>query len=296
MRLEGTRGAMLSAVYAGVAFGLFWIPLRALEAAGLPGAWASAAFTVMPVLLVLPIYWLRRGEIRARNWRGLLGGVLAGVACGFYALSLPYTEIVRAVLLFYLTPIWGFLLGRLVLGEAITPVRWMAVLVGLLGIVVIFGAGETGLPLPQNAGDWIALASGLTWAVASLFILIDDRVSVAMHGANFFVVSALVNALAVVVATGAGLGVPDLSVFTDALPWMIAVTLILTIPAGFATIYGPTRLAPGIVGLLFMAEVAVAAVSAAILSDEPFGMRETVGVLLILCAGLIVPLREGRKG
>lgn len=283
---------MLSAVYAGVAFGLFWIPIRALEKAGLHGAWASLVYTAMPVLLVLPLFWLYRGQLRARNWRGLLGGVLAGIAFGLYALALPYTDIVRAVLLFYLTPIWGFVLGRMVLGEAITPTRWAAVLIGLAGITVIFGLGETGLPLPRNAGDWIALASGMTWAVASLLILIDEEVGVALHGANFFVFSAVVNTVAVLLVTGQA-GMPDAEIFLGILPWLVPVALVLTIPAGFATIYGPTQLNPGVVGLLFMAEVAVAAVTAAMLSDEAFGMREGLGVLLVIGAGLIVPLREG---
>lgn len=293
MTIDRKQGAMLAAVYAGVAFGVMWIPIRALEDAGLPGAWASLAFAGMPVLFVLPLYWLHRSEIRRAHWRGLLGGVLGGVAFGFYALALLYTDIVRAILLFYLTPIWGFLLGRVVLGEVITPTRWAAVLVGLAGIAVIFGV-EEGLPLPGNAGDWIALAAGLAWAVASLLILIDEDVGVAVHGASFFVFSTLLNAIAIVLI-GASVAVPEMASIVAVMPWLLVVTLLLTIPAGFATIYGPTLLNPGVVGLLFMAEVAVAAVSAALLSDEPFGAREIVGVLLVVGAGLLVPLREMRR-
>jgi len=294
MRMDARQGAMLAAVYAGVAFGVMWIPIRALEQAGLHGAWASLAFAGMPVLFVLPLYWRHRGEIRLAHWKGLLGGVLGGVAFGFYALALLYTDIVRAILLFYLTPIWGFLLGRLVLGEAITPIRWAAVLIGLAGIAVIFGIGE-GLPLPGNAGDWIALAAGLVWAVASLLILIDEDVSVAVHGTSFFVFSTLLNGLAILLI-GASVAVPEMADIAGVLPWLLVVTLVLTVPAGFATIYGPTLLNPGVVGLLFMAEVAVAALSAALLSDEPFGTRETIGVLLVVGAGLLVPLGERGRG
>jgi len=286
---------MLAAVYAGVIFGVMWIPIRALEDAGLSGAWASMAFTGLPVLFILPIYWIKRTDLRRENWKGLLGGFLGGLAFGFYALSLLYTDIVRAILLFYLTPIWGFLLGRIVLGEKITPVRWIAVLMGLAGIAVIFGASE-GLPLPRNMGDWFAVAAGLAWAQASLLILIDEKVSVAVHGASFFVFSALLSALAALMATNSGqLAMPDSASIMAVLPWLAVVTVLLTLPAGFATIYGPTRLSPGIVGLLFMAEVAVAAVSAAIFSDEPFGLRETIGVLLVIGAGLLVPLYEMRQ-
>ncbi len=292
MARAGMRGAMLAAIYAGLAFGVFWIPIRALEEAGLTGAWAAFVFTLPAALLTLPVFWMRRGELTAGNWRGVFGGVLAGGAFGLYALAFLYTDIVRVVLLFYLTPIWGFLLGRVVLGERITLLRWVAVLLGLAGIGVVFGV-EGGLPLPRGAGDWIALASGLLWAVASLLILIDEEVSVAIHGASFFLFSALLNGIAVLLAGGA---VPAGDAMLGVLPWLVPVTLALTVPAGFATIYGPTRLSPGIVGLLFMAEVAVAAISAAILTDETFGAREAVGIVLIVGAGLMVPLAEMRRG
>lgn len=288
------RGAILATVYAGISFGVFWIPLRALEESGLPGPWASLVFTALPLLMILPVFWLRRGEFVARHWKGILGGCLAGIAFGFYTLAFLYTEVVRAVILFYLTPIWGFLLGRFVLGEAMTPVRWAAVVIGFAGIAAIFGV-EDGVPLPRNTGDWVAILSGLVWALGSLFILLDEDVSVPVHAANFFLFSAVINA-----ATVAGLAwygaasLPPMDAFTGILPWMIPVTLILLIPTGFATIYGPTRLTPGVVGLLFMAEVAVAAIAAALLTDEPFGAGEALGVLLILGAGLLVPLFEAR--
>ncbi len=286
----GNRGAVLASLYAGFAFGVFWIPLRALETAGLDGAWASMVFSVAPALVILPIYWLYRRQLRAANWKGLLGGALGGVALGLYTLAFLYTDIVRVVMLFHLNPIWGFLLGRIVLGEAITPTRWLAVALGLAGVTIIIGV-EGGLPLPRNAGDWIALGSGIAWAFASILMLVDEDVSVPVHGASFFMFSAILNVIAVMLA---GIAIPATADFMAVLPWFIPVTLILTVPAGFATIYGPTKLNPGVVGLLFMAEIAIATITAAILTDETFGLREALGVLLVLVAGLLVPLREMR--
>ncbi len=290
MNSEIGKAPVLAALYAGVAFGVFWIPIRALEAAGLPGAWAAMVFTLLPVPFVLPLYWRHRAELCPANWKGILGGILGGLAFGLYSLAFLYTDVVRVVMLFHLTPLWGFLLGRIVLGEIITPTRWLAVLLGLSGIAVIFGIGE-GVPLPENIGDWIAFASGIAWAFASLLLLIDEDVSVAIHGTSFFTVSALFTIIAVLLA---GDATPDSASLLAVLPWLLGVTLLLTIPAGFATIYGPTKLNPGVVALLFMAEIAIATITAAILTDETFGTREAIGVLLVLAAGLLVPLREMR--
>jgi drug/metabolite transporter (DMT)-like permease len=128
--------------------------------------------------------------------------------------------------------------------------------------------------------------------VAALMILVDRKVSVWIHGANFFLFSGL---LGIGAALLSGAGMPDGAALRDVLWWFVPVTLLVTLPAGFATIYGPTRLNPGLVGLLFMVEVAVASISAAILTDEAFGLREAVGVTLIMMAGLLEPLREMRR-
>ena len=42
---------------------------------------------------------------------------------------------------------------------------------------------------------------------------------------------------------------------------------------------------PGAVGLLFMTEISVGTVTAAIWADEPFGLREITGVVLVTLAG-----------
>ncbi|HJL53422.1 MAG TPA: hypothetical protein QF695_12400, partial [Arenicellales bacterium] len=47
------------------------------------------------------------------------------------------------------------------------------------------------------------------------------------------------------------------------------------------------------VGVLFMTEISVGAISAALLTNEPFGTREILGVILITAAGLtevVVPV------
>ena len=45
----------------------------------------------------------------------------------------------RVLLLFSLTPVWGTLLGRVLLGERVTANRGMALALGLAGLDVILG-------------------------------------------------------------------------------------------------------------------------------------------------------------
>ncbi|MEQ8896870.1 MAG: DMT family transporter [Roseovarius sp.] len=282
------RLAVFAGLFAGLCFGIFWLPLRMLEQGGLEAPWALALFMVIPAVMCLPVAWhLRRDYLR--GGRALIGGVLAGAAYAMYAASLLYTDVVRAVLLFYLMPIWGFALGWIILGDRITRSRWLAIGLGVVGMVVIF-ADDTGLPLPRNLGDWLGLASGMFWAVGCMLILNESRVRTATHGVSFFLVGAGLTVAVALWSTSAGhVQVPDAGALKAAALWFLPVALVLILPAGFATVYAPTRLNPGVVGLLFMTEIAVAAVTAAIWSGERFGIREVIGLPLILSAGLIEP-------
>jgi len=79
---------------------------------------------------------------------------------------------------------------------------------------------------------------------------------------------------------------PTMSSVWGVMPWFLVVALILVIPAAWAVIWGALHLNPGVVALLFMIEVSVGTVTAAIWANEPFGARELIGVILITLAGL----------
>ena len=80
--------------------------------------------------------------------------------------------------------------------------------------------------------------------------------------------------------------IPEVGQVVGVLPWFIPVVLFLIIPGFYAIAWGVPLLNPGTVGILFMTEISVGAISAALLTDEPFGMREILGVGLITAAGL----------
>ena len=281
--------AKLASIYAGLVFGIYWIPLRALGDAGFSGAWSPLMLNAFPLTFVCPVLIYRWKAFVPGRLRFHIGGLLAGLAFVLYANSFMYTEVIRSILLFYLMPIWGFLLARFVAGEVITPVRWLSMALGLGGLLIIFGV-DVGLPLPRNIGDWMALGSGLVWAVASLMMLTDNEDAI-NYGLAFFLWGTLGAALMAYIASIHGLApTPNWSMVAPILPWLIPLAILVVIPAGFAAVYGPTQLNPGVAGLLFMTEISVAAVTAALFADEPFGIRELLGIILISLAGLAEPL------
>jgi drug/metabolite transporter (DMT)-like permease len=249
-------------------------------------------FYAVPMTLLVPLFIYRARRFIPGRLRFHCGAVILGLALVMYSTAYNYTEVVRVVVLFYLTPIWGFLLARAFIGEAISPARWLAMVLGIGGALTIFGA-DMGLPLPKNLGDWLALGSGVLWAVGSLMLLTDDGDALD-YGLAFFCWAVLIATAVAWFADGQQSPSWQWSTVEDVLPWMIPVAALVIIPSGFATIYGPTQLNPGTVGILFMAEIIVATATAAIFTGEPFGLRELLGVILIMLASM-VELIPGRR-
>jgi len=277
--------ASVAIVTGGAMWGLYWVPVRALGDMGLAGAWPGAAIFLAAALLLTPVVVLRARSLFAR-WRQLaLCGLFTGTAISLFTSSLGFTEIVRAILLFYLMPVWGTLLGVAFLGERLSVHRVAALALGLAGLAVVLGFGD-GLPLPRGPGEWMAFVSGIAWALGSTFLYRAGEIAVPEQLVAFV--------LGILVATGLTLflggdtfgAAPDRQTLLAIAPWALAGGL-YALPTLFLTIWPATILTPGRIGLLLMSEVVVGVASAAFFAGEPFGPREAIGSALIVSAGFV---------
>lgn len=289
---HGTAWPTAGLLAAALISGLYWLPLQKVEQAGIAGLWAPLSIAVVASTpLLLPILrWHRRTYA---DWRNLtLIGLLLGGAYALYAASFMLTEVVRVVLLFYLAPVWGTLLEIFVLRRSLTLQRCASLILGLGGLAVILGA-DRGLALAVNAGDALALASGVAWSIGLLVVFsrhqrpIGEQIAAQAGGAMF---------VAVLVAL-AGLPVaalPPAGDFIAALPWLL-VTALLTIPLWCLSLWASRHLAPARTTLLFMVEVCIGVGSAALFSGDPFGWREAIGTVLVVAAALVELRRPSRR-
>jgi drug/metabolite transporter (DMT)-like permease len=271
-------------------WGLYWIPVRGIEAAGVSVFWNGPVIFGSSTLLFLP-FLLFRIRVFATHWRRiLLPGLMAGFAFALYIASLNLTDLVRAILLFYMSPLWSTLLGILILKERLSANRVVALLLAFCGLYVVLVV-ENGLPIPRNTGDWFALISGACWSIASVK-LFQDGAQMILEKVTAFVLFAFVLSLFLLVWNQGNLqGMPGLATLATGWYW-IAMVALLMLPITYLTIWPATVLSPGRVGMLLMVEVLVGVASAAILTDEPFGPREIAGALLIISAGVVEVLRQ----
>lgn len=288
--------AKLACAYSGLVWGLFWIPIRTLREAGIEGLWATLIFYAIPFILVLPLLFWRWRETRAAGWWLHAMSSVAAVSLVLYSVSMLYTDVVRAMLLFYLTPLWSTLLARFILGEPITPLRWLAMAIAVIGMLVIFRI-DAGFPWPRNTGDWVALASGFLWSVASILLRIDRGTHPLELFTQNFIWSGLCAVILLLVLRPDVSAAPPLSTYLAQLPWLVPTIIVVVMTGVYASMWGVPKLDPGLVGLLFMTEISVGAITAALWSGDPFGLREVIGIILISGAGILesaVELWRGR--
>src|SRR4029453_4469817 len=101
----------------------------------------------------------RLGEAGGLGRRDLVGlfwiAALIGVDYAFYTASLTTTQVSRAILLFYMAPVWSTLLEVFALRQPLTLRRASALVIGAAGLVAIFGVGLD-LRISFNLGDVLA--------------------------------------------------------------------------------------------------------------------------------------------
>ena len=99
--------------------------------------------------------------------RAIWGAVCVGFAVTTYSTAITYAEVIRVVLIFYLSPAWSKIIEAVFLGR---PWRWTSTFTvsgALLGAYLILGAdlsfGDFGL------GEFMALISGVAWSAGAAF-------------------------------------------------------------------------------------------------------------------------------
>ena len=284
--------AKYACLYAGAVWGLFWIPLRELEDAGFHGLWITVVYFLIPALCLVPVTIWRWKYVKRGGFQLQLTAIISGGALLLYSTSIVYTDVVRAILLFYLTPVWGTILGRIFLGDKISTPRIIAMILAIIGMLTIFGLGAK-FPLPQNLGDWLGLCSGFMWAIAMVLIQKNKNHSTVELTVGFFQWSLILSLFAAVLLSPESL--PSFHKIVPVIPLMLTFMVLLILPGTYASLWGPKYLSPGVVGLLFMTEIVVGAISVAILAGEPFGIREITGVLFIAGASMLEPLLQLRN-
>ena len=266
-------------------WGLFWIPQRALEAGGLTGGWATISQMVIPFAMLLPIsLWrLYKGQSFGLEYPliGLLFG--GGIAC--YANSFLLTDVVRALILFYITPVWTTIFEIVFLRQIPRFYRYITLVLALSGVWIVFGQ-EGVIPLPQNSGDRIALLGGILIAASTVRMEIKKPEGIYPILFSFFFYGGLFTLIQSYFLSDYLGDVPSIESWVAMMPWLILIAILFHIPTNIVILGAPSRIGAGIFSIIILFEIVVGTFSAAVLTDELIGWREILGSSFIIFAGL----------
>jgi len=277
---------------AAAAWGLYWLPLREIEAIGLTTTWSVAFFNACPLVVLVPyVIWNRKTQ--ARHLRAVVViGLLTGLGLSFYASGLVFSSVIRVTLLFYLTPVWSTIIGVVWLSEKLRPGRIAAIILGLGGLWLLLATNDN-LAQPLNIGDLMGLLSGIFWGFGAAGMKKWPEAPTAITAMGQFIVTSVFCAFLGLVAFGDAL--PDMGVFMDALPVAFLASVLVLLPSLFAIFWASRLVFPGRVGILMMSEALVAIISASLLlPEETMTFWQWVGGAIIITACL-VELAAGDK-
>ena len=210
-----------------------------------------------------------------------VGAVITGVSAFYAFTALPLTQ-TYAIL--FATPLLLTLLSIPVLGETVRLPRWIAVIVGLAGVMVVLRPGTTELTL----GHLAAIVAAFAGAFASIVVRkigAEERTAVMLlypMVANFVVMGA---ALAFVYKPMPAEHLGMLAVIA-VMAWIAARFIIAAYQTGEAAIVAPMQYSQILwatgYGLLFF--------------DETPDLYTAVGAGIIIASGLFIVFRESRGG
>ena len=286
MKLSRSSIPVVALLCSSILWGLLWLPNKYVHAAGVDGLQMIAIAYGGISALLLPWFIRQRAQWQ-HNLRGMSAIVaIGGAASVTFNAALIYGDVVRAMVLFYLLPVWGVLGGRLFLGERIDWQRALSMTLALLGAFLMLGASLDFFSEFSSA-DLIALSSGFFYAMSNILFrgtttlpFVSKIAAMSMGGALIALLLLLLGSAQVAPVTASGI----------AMSLGVGFTFLLLAMLGSQ--WAVTRMDAGRSSVIMVMELVTAVISAAVLGESVLHGREIVGVALVLFATLLESWRS----
>ena len=279
--------AMVIVFLASALWGVLWIPMRYIESLSLSGLWVVSLFHLLPAIVMSPFVI---GDFIAsrRHWFiTVLAGGLMGIGFVLYGLGLVVASVTKTTVLFYLTPVWATLFAYIFLSERFGLGRWLAIIVGIIGCLLVTRVNP--FAFGYDNVDLLGLMSGMAWAAGSVVIRRYPKADFLHITFMQYLVGGL---LAGGVALFFGDAIPAINHVVAALPVAFLASVVVFLPSVLLVFRIMQYLSPGLVGILMLSEVLVAALSSWLFLQETLTLLQWGGVVAILGAGVFVGLTE----
>lgn len=268
-----------SLLFSATLWGVVWYPLRLLEQQGLTGAWSALVSFSAAVVVLLWVFVRDRAVLR----QNLLPLALMSLAAGWcnvaFIMAVLDGNVVRVLLLFYLSPFWAVCLGWVMLDERLDNKSLQVFVIAVAGALVMLWNEDVGMPWPRSNADWLAVSSGFAFALSNVFVRRMQNVSVALKAVSSWS-GVLVVALLWIVLTRTGLPGVGTMVLVQAVLLGVCGFLVMTL----CVFYGVTRMPVHRSAVILLFELVAGALSSLWLTEEVVLLQEWLGGIMIVTA------------
>ncbi len=270
-------------------WGVIWYPMRLLEGGGLGGVWLTLTLYAAAMVASLP----RTARAMAEFPRHPLLLTLLMAAAGWTNIAFVEAvlegNIVRVLLLFYLSPLWATLMGWLFLRERITRPGFASLVVAMGGALLMLWNPILDWPWPQGKPDWMALSAGFAFALSNVVVRKLQDISIAAKSLSVWAGVTLV-AIGMIAVFSIPVPHPAVSVFAGAVALGVFGILVMTVLVQYGVTHMPVHRS----AVIALIELVAGAVSQQLLTNEVVTMREWIGGALIV-AGAYLASRASAK-
>lgn len=276
--------AVFGLLFGALCWGIIWFPYRMMAQAGISGV-ASSFYTYAIATLMAAIYC-------AKHWRGVfalpLNIVILSIVAGWtnlsYVLAVIDGEVMRVMLLFYLSPLWTLILAHFWLKEKTNAKGYIAIAISLLGaFIMLYDPQVSALPLPKNTAEWLALSSGIGFSLTNVITRQSTHLTILAKSFAVWLGVFGMSLLFISLSKGT-LPRPDDLMATH---WLVMICIAMLLMAATLLVqYGVTQIPATRASVIFLFELVVAAVASYYLAHETMAINEWIGGSLIVLAAI----------
>lgn len=277
--------AALLLITGSVMWGISWIPLDALARIGIDGLWLL--FVSHGILALILILYIKRKSLSSLSSipikEQLIMALAGGGAIVLFTLAVMYGKVVMVMALFFLLPVWGSLLGWLLLGESMTPLRVVNVLIAVGGAWLVLGHLKI-IDSPPGIYELMGLGAGFLFAVNNVSFRRTQSISLESKTAVMFIGCSGLALIGVLL----GFGKTDISAISmPAYGWLILYTFAYVLVANLCSQFGVTNLENGTAAILIVTELIAAVLSTLLLKGNNLDVVQWFGCALICSAAVL---------
>jgi drug/metabolite transporter (DMT)-like permease len=269
---------IFSLLFGAFVWGIIWYPYRLMAQAGVSGIYSSFYVFILTLAIAVPYFFMTKKKISIWSKDFWMLSFIAGYTNISYVLAVIDGEVVRVMLLFYLSPVWTIFLSHFMLNENTQKKHYIAAMISFFGAFIMLWQPDY-LIYFDSKSDWLALSSGIGFATTNVMTRKYQHMTINQKALAIWLGVILVATICIMFDKNT---MPKLDFFNP-LDAMIAIVIALCL--FFSTLFvqfGVTKIKAVEASSFFLFEIVVASISSYLLAGETISINEWLGGTMII--------------